>query len=412
MLKAVFSNTICRDVRPGLQDPTAQTRLGMKNISLIFGTRPEAIKLAPLVLSLRRHPTLAPHVCVTGQHRELLDQVLQEFDIHPDVDLHLMRPNQSLADLTSRAIAAIDEYLTRRVPDMVIVQGDTTTSFSAALCAFYHKIPVAHVEAGLRTWDPHVPFPEEINRVLTSRLANLHFAPTETARRNLLREGVPESEIFVTGNTVIDALQTAIAKVRETPPEISGLPFQLSGRETPPLVLVTGHRRESFGTGFESICRAIAELAGQFPDTHFIYPVHLNPNVRGPVYKALDKFANIHLIAPLGYLPFVAIMERASLVLTDSGGVQEEAPALGKPVLVMRDTTERPEAVETGTVKLVGTDHQAIVEHVATLLSDDNAYATMARAVDPYGDGQACGRIVTACERFLKRPEPGEEPPR
>lgn len=339
---------------------------------------------------------------MTGQHRELLDQALRVFDIIPDADLRLMQPDQSLATLTSRAISAIDRYLDENKPDMVVVQGDTTTSFCAALCASLHKIPIAHVEAGLRSGDRHRPFPEEINRLLTSRLASLHFAPTETAKGNLLREGVQEGRILVTGNTVIDALQFAIEKVRVSPPEIPGLPFQLTRKDTPRMVLITGHRRESFGPALLSICRAIAELAERFPDTHFVYPVHLNPNVREPVHATLSRHTNIHLLPPLGYLPFLALMEQASLVLTDSGGIQEEAPALGKPVLVLRDTTERPEGLESGTVKLVGTDPQTIVENVAALLVDETAYSAMACVVTPYGDGQACERIVETCEQFLR----------
>ena len=380
----------------------------MKKISLIFGTRPEAIKLCPLVTALRDHPTLSPHVCVTGQHREMLDQVLQVFEVEPDVDLKLMRPNQTLAGLTSRAIAAIDEYLNQHKPDMVIVQGDTTTVLCAALCGFYHKIPVGHVEAGLRTWNRHSPFPEEINRTLATRLADLHFAPTETSRQNLLREEVPEDRIIVTGNTVIDALLIASEKVKATPPEIPGLPAHVTNGDcSAPLVLITGHRRENFGTGFDNICQAIAELAERFPDVNFVYPVHLNPNVRQPVHQALGAHPNIHLIEPLGYLPFVAMMDRATLVLTDSGGVQEEAPSLGKPVLVMRDTTERPEAVEMGTVKLVGTDVQAIIQNVTRLLTDEKAHAAMANAVNPYGDGKATGRILDTCTRFFDRHEAG-----
>lgn len=375
-------------------------------ISLIFGTRPEAIKLCPLVGAVQRHPQLEPHVCVTGQHRELLDQVLAVFDVTPDVDLNLMQPNQTLAGLTSRAIAAIDQYLAERRPEMVIVQGDTTTVFCAALCAFYRQIPVGHVEAGLRTWNKLSPFPEEINRVLTTRVADLHFAPTETAKRNLLNEGVPEDQIHVTGNTVIDALLIAVEKVRANPPRVPHLPdfLQRTNHQDPTsvprMVLITGHRRESFGRGFENICRAISVLANRFPEVHFVYPVHLNPSVREPVYRILGKTANdtIHLIDPLGYLPFVAMMDRATLVLTDSGGVQEEAPSLGKPVLVMRDTTERPEAVEMGTARLIGTDTDAIIENVTELLTDADAYARMANAVNPYGDGHACERILAAIE--------------
>ncbi|MCX7049929.1 MAG: UDP-N-acetylglucosamine 2-epimerase (non-hydrolyzing) [Candidatus Sumerlaeota bacterium] len=394
-----------------------------KKISFIFGTRPEAIKLCPLILAMRDHPDLEPHVCVTGQHRQMLDQVLEVFGIAPDVDLALMRHNQTLGELTSRAIAAIDAYLGEHKPGMILVQGDTTTVFCAALCAFYHKIPVGHVEAGLRTWNKHSPFPEEMNRVLATRLADLHFAPTNTSRDNLLKEGVPADRIFVTGNTVIDALFIALKKIKANPPDIPGLPQHLmNGSSDKPLVLITGHRRENFGGGFENICHAIAELARRFPDAHFVYPVHLNPNVREPVARILGQIkndpstihtpqsalrnpqsttTNVHLIDPLSYLPFVAMMNRATLVLTDSGGVQEEAPSLGKPVLVMRDTTERPEAVEMGTVKLVGTDAEAIIGNVSTLLTDRAAYDAMANAVNPYGDGQSVGRIIAICAQNL-----------
>jgi len=378
----------------------------MKKVSFIFGTRPEGVKLCPLVLAAKGHPQLAPHVCVTGQHREMLDQVLAVFAVTPDVDLNLMQPDQTLAGLTSRAIGAIDQYLAEQRPDLVLVQGDTTTVFCAALCAFYRRIPVGHVEAGLRTWNKRSPFPEEINRVLTTRVSDVHFAPTETAKQNLLQEGVSEEQIHVTGNTVIDALLMAVEKVHSNPPAISQLPdfLQPSNREphlvAPRTVLITGHRRENFGSGFENICRAVALLAARFPDVHFIYPVHLNPNVRGPVYRILGEGSKetIHLIEPLDYLPFVALMDRATLVLTDSGGVQEEAPSLGKPVLVMRDTTERPEAVEMGTVKLVGTDTRSIIESTARLLTDADAYTRMANAVNPYGDGRACARILAAIQ--------------
>lgn len=371
----------------------------MKKVSIIFGTRPEAIKLCPLILAMKEHPDLEPHVCVTGQHREMLDQVLEVFGIVPDVDLALMQPNQTLGSFTARAIGAVDAYLAEQKPDMVIVQGDTTTVFSAALAAFYRHIPVGHVEAGLRTWNKRSPFPEEINRVLTSRVADLHFAPTTTSRDNLLKENVPTDRIIVTGNTVIDALLIAVDKVKANPPDILGLPRHLlNGNSRRPLVLITGHRRENFGDGFVNICRAISQLSGQFSDTAFVYPVHLNPNVRRPVFDILSGHRNIYLIEPLSYLPFVALLNRASLVLTDSGGVQEEAPSLGKPVLVMRDTTERPEAVEMGTVKLVGTDTDAIVNNLSTLLTNKEAYATMANAVNPYGDGKACERILAAVE--------------
>ncbi|MBN2291382.1 MAG: UDP-N-acetylglucosamine 2-epimerase (non-hydrolyzing) [Pirellulales bacterium] len=383
-------------------------------VSIIFGTRPEAIKLCPLVLAMLDHRNLVPHVCVTGQHFEMLYQVLDDFGVVSDADLDLMQPNQTLAGLTSRAIAAIDEYLQASRPDMVIVQGDTTTVFCTALCAFYHNIPVGHVEAGLRTFNKRSPFPEEINRVLSTRVADLHFAPTETARQNLIREKTPTETIFVTGNTVIDALLFAVDRIRANPPQIDGLPdFLQPGSDNAqsdlsPMVLITGHRRENFGDGFENICRAIAQLAERFPETHFVYPVHLNPNVREPVNRLLGTGSrenggkqNIHLLEPLNYLPFVAMMDRSTIVLTDSGGVQEEAPSLGKPVLVMRDTTERPEAVDMGTVKLVGTDTQTIVDNATVLLTDKQAYATMANAVNPYGDGKACGRILAAIEHSM-----------
>src|ERR1035437_8561668 len=402
----------------------------MRKVSFIFGTRPEAIKLSPLILAMREHSDLAPHICVTGQHREMLDQVLDVFNLVPDVDLALMQPNQALAGLTARAIDAIDAYLRKHKPDMVLVQGDTTTAFCGALSAFYNKTPVGHVEAGLRTWNRHSPFPEEMNRVLASRLADLHFSPTTSSRDNLLKEGVDPDRIFVTGNTVIDALLIALEKIKTVPPDCPGLPHYLTHDSLDiPLVLITGHRRENFGERFENICQAIAELARRFPKTHFVYPVHLNPSVREPVLRILRPMAekrastvnskspvralsslsdhesfvhsNVHVIEPLAYLPFVFMMNRAKLILTDSGGVQEEAPTLGKPVLVMRDTTERPEAVEMGTVRLVGTDKDAIVAKVSALLTDRSAYDAMANATNPYGDGQACARILSICEQFL-----------
>ena len=373
-------------------------------ISVIFGTRPEAIKLAPVILMLKRGPSIGCHVCVTGQHRQMLDQVLAVFGIVPDADLNLMMPNQTLAGLTARAIDAIDRYLQVEKPDLVMVQGDTTTVFCATLAAFYHRIPVAHVEAGLRTGNMNSPWPEEANRVLTTRLTTLHFAPTPVARQHLMREGVADKDVFVTGNTVIDALFIAREKVHAQPPPVPGLPVEVLASGCP-VVLITGHRRENFGGGFENICRAIAELARRFPDTQFVYPVHLNPNVREPVQRILRRGCihnNVHLIEPLSYLPFVAMMERATLILTDSGGVQEEAPSLGKPVMVMRDTTERPEAVTAGTVKLVGTDFEMIVSQASRLLTDPNEYLQMSRAHNPYGDGQASSRIVGHCLAFLK----------
>lgn len=362
----------------------------MKRISFVFGTRPEAIKLCPLVQAFRARRGFAPHVCVTGQHREMLDQVLDLFEVRPEVDLALMQPNQSLSELSARSLTGISGYLSAYKPDLVIVQGDTTTAFIASLVAFYHRIPVGHVEAGLRTWNYSSPFPEEINRVLTSRLADYHFAPTTWARDNLLREGVPDNRVFVTGNTIIDALRIAVGKAERMAPEISGF----NSCSTRPIVLITGHRRENFGAGFEAICLAIATLSHRFPETDFVYPVHLNPNVREPVFRILNGCVNVHLIEPLGYLSFVALMQRSRIVLTDSGGVQEEAPGLGKPVLVMRDTTERPEAVDAGTVRLVGSDTGRIVEGVTQLLTDGDAYAVMARAINPYGDGCACERIT------------------
>lgn len=374
----------------------------MVKVSLIFGTRPEAIKLCPLVLAMDREPDFEPRVCVTAQHRSMLDQVLDVFGVAPDADLDLMRPDQTLGGLTSRAIAAIDSYLEMENPDLVIVQGDTTTVLCAALAAFYRGVPVGHVEAGLRTWRKRSPFPEEINRVLTSRIADIHFAPTEWSADNLRDEGVPDADIHVTGNTVIDALHIARDKVLADPPAVPGLPEDLFGRRSGlPLVLVTGHRRENFGTGMRSICRAIRRLADEFPNVRFVYPVHLNPNVRGPVGELLSSRDNVHLLDPLPYPPFVRLMDRATLVLTDSGGIQEEAPALGKPVLVMRETTERPEGVDAGTVQLVGAGEDEIAAAAARLLTDRDAYLAMARAANPYGDGRACGRIVAACRDFL-----------
>jgi UDP-N-acetylglucosamine 2-epimerase (non-hydrolysing) len=333
----------------------------------------------------------------------MLDQVLVAFGISPDTDLDLMVPDQTLAGLTARAVEAVDRHLAKAKPGLVLVQGDTTTTFCSALAAFYHHIPVGHVEAGLRTGNLESPWPEEANRILTTRITRLHFAPTESNRANLLREGVPDDRIVVTGNTVIDALFLALDIVRRNPPEVPGLPKALVLGSSP-LVLITGHRRENFGAGFDSICKAIAELAARFPDTAFVYPVHLNPNVRRPVDEILRSAGtdNVYLIEPLPYLPFVAMMNRSTVILSDSGGVQEEAPSLGKPVLVMRDTTERPEAVTAGTVKLIGTDQRAIVEETSTLLTDKAAYDAMARAMNPYGDGKATGRILAACAEFLK----------
>ena len=372
----------------------------MKKISVIFGTRPEAIKLCPVVLALQKDPAFDCRVCVTGQHKEMLYQVLDVFGVKPDADLGLMRPNQTLAGLTARAITALDEYLEKENPDIVMVPGDATTVLAGALSAFYHHIPVAHVEAGLRTWNMESPWPEEANRVLTTRLAKWHFCPTENNKANLLNEGVSEKDIYVTGNTVIDALLMAKEKVKANPPVIDGLPAGLIASDER-MVLVTGHRRENFGNGFENICMAIRNLAERFPETHFVYPVHLNPNVREPVNRILGHHCgkNVHLIEPQSYLPFVALMNRACLILTDSGGVQEEAPSLGKPVLVMRDNTERPEAVIAGTVKIVGTARESIEAEATRLLTDEREYVKMKRATNPYGDGKAVKSIVEILKR-------------
>ncbi|MCG8544879.1 MAG: UDP-N-acetylglucosamine 2-epimerase (non-hydrolyzing) [Alphaproteobacteria bacterium] len=367
----------------------------------IVGTRPEAIKLAPVISGLYRAPGVESRVCATAQHREMLDQILDLFAIKPDIDLNLMEKGQDLYSLTGRVIVAMRDVLEAEAPDVVIVQGDTTTCFASTLAAFYAGIPVAHVEAGLRTGDLSAPFPEEANRALVGRLARLHFAPTEWARGNLLAENVADGTIQVTGNTVIDALL-------EVRGQVEGLaPSHWHGViETPVLdawcgtagrrVLITGHRRENFGRGFEDLCNAIRDLAQRYPDWQFVYPVHLNPNVQGPVRRILSGLGNVHLLEPLDYQPFVWLMNGSDLILTDSGGIQEEAPSLGKPVLVMRDVTERPEAVEAGTVKLVGTDRAKIVGGVESVLLDQDLYERMSKAHNPYGDGRAAGRIVRA----------------
>lgn len=358
--------------------------------------------MAPVILALKADARFHVRVCGTGQHRQMLGQALGDFGLVPDDDLDLMRPNQSLASLTARAIEALDSHFQQQRPDIVLVQGDTTTVFCGALAAFYQRIPLGHVEAGLRTGNLAAPWPEEANRSLTARLTTLHFAPTESARANLLREGISTDRIWVTGNTVIDALKFAVDHIRRDPPQVAGLPELLQpGRNRPPYVLITGHRRENFGSGFESICRAIAQLAANHPGVHFVYPVHLNPNVREPVARILGAgsggtAANVHLIEPVAYLPFVALLDGATAILTDSGGVQEEAPSLGKPVLVMRDTTERPEAVAAGLVELVGTDHDRIVNGVTRAL--ENSARSQPSGGDlipsPYGDGQAAARIL------------------
>ncbi len=364
-----------------------------KKISIIFGTRPEAIKLAPVILELKKHKEFDVNVCVTAQHREMLDQVLKVFDIKPEIDLNVMKANQTLSGLTSQAIVLLDNYLSAHKPDIILVQGDTTTVFAASLAAFYHKIKIGHIEAGLRTWNKFSPYPEEINRVLTTKIADLHFPPTSLSKENLLKDGVCEDRIFVTGNTVIDALLIARDKIKYKNISIPGLPGNLLKEKDNKIILITGHRRENFGEGFDNICKAIAELAKEFKDYCFIYPVHLNPNVRKPVFEILSERENIFLIDPLNYLPFIFLMDKAKIILTDSGGVQEEAPSLGKPVLVMRDTTERPEGVEAGTVKVVGTKMKKIIEETKSLLNDKSKYFKMANAVNPYGDGFSAGRI-------------------
>lgn len=376
----------------------------MKKILLVFGTRPEAIKMAPLVKKLQEMPeAFQTIVCVTGQHREMLDQVLRLFEITPDYDLNIMKPNQDLYDITSRILLGMRDVLKEVQPDIVLVHGDTTTSMAAALAAFYQQIPVGHVEAGLRTGNIYSPWPEEMNRLVTGRIASVHFSPTPLARENLLKEHVAEEQIIVTGNTVIDALQMVVGKLREDAAlagevanricEMGYEVTRLNGAKR--MVLITGHRRENFGEGFLNICHAIKHLAEQYPDVDFVYPMHLNPNVRKPVLEILGEGAeNVFLIEPLDYLPFVYIMQHSTLILTDSGGVQEEAPGLGKPVLVMRDTTERPEALEAGTVLLVGTNREKIEQGVSQLLDDADMYRRMSEAVNPYGDGLACERIV------------------
>lgn len=351
----------------------------------VVGTRPEAIKMAPVILALKNEPWADVRVLATAQHRQMLDQVLNFFDIQPDIDLDIMRPNQTLTELTSRLLVELNRVFLEEKPDAVLVQGDTTTVMAASLACFYHHIPIGHVEAGLRTWNIRNPFPEEANRVIAGKLAYWHFAPTESSRANLLRDQVPENDIFVTGNTVIDALLMTAAKELNL-----GIDLDPAKR----LVLVTSHRRENFGEPLRHICRALRALAERNPDVQFLFPVHPNPNVKSVVHEFLDDCANIRLCAPLDYAPFVAAMKQAYLIISDSGGVQEEAPALGKPVLVLRNETERPEAVEQGVVKLVGPNFAAIVEETQRLLDDEKAYREMARGVSPYGDGHGAQRIV------------------
>ncbi|MBW9461250.1 UDP-N-acetylglucosamine 2-epimerase (non-hydrolyzing) [Kluyvera sp. EC_51] len=363
----------------------------------VFGTRPEAIKMAPLVHALAKDPHFEAKVCVTAQHREMLDQVLSLFSIVPDYDLNIMSPGQGLTEITCRILQGLKPVLESFKPDVVLVHGDTTTTAAASLAAFYQRIPVGHVEAGLRTGDLYSPWPEEANRTLTGHLAMYHFAPTENSRQNLLRENLSGKRIFVTGNTVIDALFWVRDRVMNDKALNADLsqryPFLSQGKK---MILVTGHRRESFGQGFEQICHALAEIAANNPDVQIVYPVHLNPNVSEPVNRILGHIDNIMLIEPQEYLPFVWLMNHAWLILTDSGGIQEEAPSLGKPVLVMRETTERPEAIDAETVRLVGTDSQRIVDEVTRLLRDEDEYQRMSRAHNPYGDGRACERILSA----------------
>lgn len=382
----------------------------MKKVMLVFGTRPEAIKMAPLVKEFQKYPEqFQTIVCVTGQHREMLDQVLRIFDIEPDYDLNIMKQGQDLYDVTTRVLTGTRDVLTEVKPDLVLVHGDTTTSMAAALAAFYQQIPVGHVEAGLRTRNIYSPWPEEMNRQVTGRIATYHFAPTPLSRQNLLDEGVRDEKIIVTGNTVIDALYMVVDRIKNDKTLDIALNRSLvkAGYDVGrldgdrKLVLITGHRRENFGDGFINMCRAIKTLSGKYPDVDFVYPMHLNPNVRKPIHEVfgedLSGLKNMFFIEPLEYLSFVYLMEKSTIVLTDSGGIQEEAPGLGKPVLVMRDTTERPEALEAGTVKLVGTDFDRIVGEVSRLLDDQDYYGMMSEAVNPYGDGKACYRII----RFL-----------
>lgn len=381
----------------------------MKKVMLVFGTRPEAIKMAPLVKEFQKQPKrVETVVCVTGQHREMLDQVLKIFDIKPDYDLNIMKQGQDLYDVTARVLTGMRDVLKEVKPDVVLVHGDTTTSTAAALAAFYQQIPVGHVEAGLRTHNIYSPWPEEMNRLLTGRLATYHFSPTPLSRNNLIKESVDDRNIIITGNTVIDALYWVVDKIKNNKELDNELEDILSkagydvnrlnnGKK---LVLITGHRRENFGDGFINMCTAIKDLTVKYPDLDFVYPMHLNPNVRKPIHEVfgenLSGLKNMFFIEPLEYLSFVYLMEKSSIVLTDSGGIQEEAPGLGKLVLVMRDTTERPEALDAGTVKLVGTDYNKIVNEVSSLIDDKAAYEKMSKAVNPYGDGLACGRIVNA----------------
>jgi UDP-N-acetylglucosamine 2-epimerase (non-hydrolysing) len=385
-----------------------------KKILLVFGTRPEAIKMAPLVKEFQKYPEqFETIVGVTAQHREMLDQVLQLFEIIPDYDLNIMKAGQDLYDVTSRVLLGMRDVLKNTQPDIVLVHGDTSTSTAAALAAFYQQIPVGHIEAGLRTHNIYSPWPEEMNRQITGRLATYHFAPTQLSKQNLLKENILESSIHVTGNTVIDALLWIIAKIKSNKEMISQLNQSLKKcgydvnrlDENRKLVLITGHRRENFGDGFVNICSAIKTLTKEFSNVDFVYPMHLNPNVRKPIKEVFgedNSIPNMFFIEPLEYLPFVFLMEKSTIVLTDSGGIQEEAPSLGKPVLVMRDNTERPEALQAGTVRLVGTDNNTIISNVTKLLLNNKHYERMSKALNPYGDGKACSRIIETLEKNLK----------
>lgn len=376
----------------------------MKKIMFVFGTRPEAIKMAPLVKAMENNSEFAPIVLVTAQHREMLDQVLELFNIVPDYDLNLMKTNQTLTDITVGVLRGVERIVIKEKPDMVLVHGDTTTTFGGALAGFYQQVPVGHVEAGLRSGNMYSPFPEEANRKLTGAMATIHFAPTLQARENLLREGVDPGAIFTTGNTVIDALKMTVKEDYTFDLDLAQM-LDVPGRK----VLLTTHRRENLGQPMVQIFHAIRTLHERFPDVHYYFPMHKNPRVRALAHEALDELERVHLFEPLDYAPFANLMARMDLVLTDSGGMQEEAPALGKPVLVLRDTTERPEAVDAGTVKLVGCDTTRIVDTVSELFNDESAYSEMERAVNPYGDGQACSRIINALRYYFgmidKRPE-------
>lgn len=370
-------------------------------VLIVFGTRPEAIKMAPLIKALSSDDRFDARVCVTGQHRQMLDQVLSLFSIVPDFDLDIMKPGQGLVDISVAIMSGLTAVFNKFTPDIVLVHGDTTTTLITSLTAYYHQIKVGHVEAGLRTNNLYSPWPEEGNRKVTGALAQVHFSPTEISRQNLINENVDANNIFVTGNTVIDALQMAIGLISLDPKTTAQLKNQFQFLDfNRKLILITGHRRESFGSGFENICHAIFASAKRFPEVNFVYPVHMNPNVREPVNRILSGLSNVFLIEPLDYLPFVFLMENSYLILTDSGGIQEEAPSLGKPVLVMRDTTERPEAVAAGTVRLVGTHAQSISDSIAELLTNGEMYAAMSRAHNPYGDGTACKKIVDALIAF------------